>query len=785
MAVLELDECREAISAYRQQERNVVLPPPAPHAESRDSRRVGAAALGRRLDDHIQRVVQWLREVPLSEVTPFRGAGSVTAGGSTSSSTLAAASEAVGAVMSTSARTTFQQTKAYKHRVQVEAIAAHCLRHVPKSCETIVELGAGQAVLGHAVSMASGLPLVAIERRGNVSAFEMEDAPNAPSVQRVQADIGDVEAWPQCGELALLAKHLCSHGSDLAVDAAMELSGGRMGLLCLAPCCHSKMSWREWSEDCRQWFREAGFPGEGDDFALLCDVIKLSRAGQAIQGRSTPCGKWRMRQHLSDTEIDVLGQRAARAIDEARLARLRRAGCDVALVEYCEASLTPDNVLLLAVPSGRRLEVQSRMPTSLGGTCEDSEEQRLLQESQRSGVILELDPTGPPSLQQRFTSYLHEGQARGKFPSLRGVAPMVDSCSSRTPAVLCTPIPAENELAAMQALLMDLTACQVVFRTAVRLLPFSSKALDIAALVEEVKSLARQQDPQALMRVIARPRALEATLVPQLGKEFLAPAKFSHTLCVVEATSDAVEGGPAGGFNEALRFALLPRKELDPTLFGSLQKEDELHSRPYWRCYEVASRWPQRLAEAATQATSGSSPTVAVWSDSDRTSWVLPWMQKFVSQQSRLVKMVVNTSTLPAFSKACAEAPSGSPESVKAMTISYPLSPDTAAVDGIQPASILLCDVNSGSDKEIVDALEKLLQVTTRCEAPLLSPVGGLIICRFRPGRSARAAKKWHKEMAQLLEERLGASAVELLHLLVDKEPERTGIFHWGDKSAR
>merc|ERR1712130_991210 len=81
---------------------------------------------------------------------------------------------------------------------------------------------------------------------------------------------------------------------------------------------------------------------------MLCDLIRLSRVGGIVAGKAIPCAKWRLRQLIKDEEIDDLSQRACRLINEARMHRLRTAGFQVRVVEYCESGLTPDNVVLLA-----------------------------------------------------------------------------------------------------------------------------------------------------------------------------------------------------------------------------------------------------------------------------------------------------------------------------------------------------------------------------------------------------------------------------------------------------
>ena len=66
---------------------------------------------------------------------------------------------------------------------------------------------------------------------------------------------------------------------------------------------------------------------------MLCDVVRLARAGKAEPGKPSPCAKWKLLEHLAPGEADILGRKN----------RVRSV-----MVQYCDASLTPDNVLILA-----------------------------------------------------------------------------------------------------------------------------------------------------------------------------------------------------------------------------------------------------------------------------------------------------------------------------------------------------------------------------------------------------------------------------------------------------
>uniref|UniRef100_A0A7S4W775 tRNA:m(4)X modification enzyme TRM13 n=1 Tax=Alexandrium monilatum TaxID=311494 RepID=A0A7S4W775_9DINO len=726
-------------------------PPPEPPEPCHGERRPRHQPMGSHpLDDRIKRVLSWLREVPLSEVSPDPGPSADLSG-------------VVASVLSSSKKHTFQQTKTFKHRAQIEAIAAHCLRLLPPACEVVVELGAGQAVLGHAVSAASGLPLVAIERRGNTDAFDTEpaaastlppagddgdagaDAPSPaerpPAARRVQADIADEGAWPDAGHVAVLGKHLCGHSSDLAVDAALRL-GPRLSLLCLAPCCHAKMRWGCLAPEAQRWLEEAGLPCGADGFALLADVVRLSRVGAPGAGAPTPCGKWRLRQHLNGKEAELMGRRACRAVDEARLARLRAAGLRAELVEYCGAGLTPDNVLILAsrappedpdaAPAAAFAPVACQAPSAAPNSAS-------------AGVLVELDPTGPPTLQQRLTAYLLEQQL-GLFPSLRAAVPVTDALASRVPGLVC--VTRDGDAKGAQALLAELARCPLLQRCATRLLPFGRCSASVPALAEEVAAELALAGPGASVRVFARPRELEGEVCSALGPRLLSPTGFTHQLCVLPAAADA-----AG----VLRRALVPRAEVDLSEWAAARKA-EAGCRAFWRCFEVASRWPHRFSGAEA---------VALWTDGqDPESWLERWADRF----------------LPPGAPACELRLLGRPRGQDAE------APDGLAVrplrEGSGPAagaSVLLADV-SFSGEDAMDALRRLLAACLAGgavdAARPLAPSGTAVL-RLRCGKRPRAVKRWLREAAKSLEARLAASRVELLHLLGDRDAERTAVFRW------
>lgn len=663
-------------------------------------------------------------------------------------------SDTVDAVVSGSNRTTWQHVKAFKHRAQIEAISRHCILRLPASCDLIVELGAGQAVLGHAVSQLSGVPLVAVDRRGNSTAFEDSVYPDAPPVSRVTADIAEGGFCPEeAKNVCLLAKHLCGHGSDLAVDAALEL-GPRLGLLCLAPCCHSKMLWRSLLGRTRVWLEEAGFCNCQKDFSMLLDVIRLGRTGSKGQPGG-PCPKWRMRNFVRDDEIQPLSQRACRVIDESRIARLRAAGFEVTLVEYCSADITPDNVLLLAAPvRGTLSQLISREPLR--------EERNVSAEAftiPDSCILLELDPKCGLTLPQRVISYILE-QRLSRFSSLRLVRPLTGS--STAPAVLM-----ESLEGRLKDLLREVLACTCLSRSMTRVLALDTAVFGTEELVVAVSQLLSETGELATLRVSGRPKSLESSMCKVLGSERLAPATFTHTLCVTRELGATGTGG-----TEIFRFSVLPREVLDPTACSARARAEALGPRIAHMCSEVALRCERRLRCVSA---------VAVWTDqSESETWVLDWADRFFTAGATVTELRLHPWV---YCRKKNEERSVNEADVKEREdcgCRHGEAGDLVvtrigAGEVLNAADVLLCHMSEGVSETLIGMLSALLKAAFAVSALKARGVG---VVRLRCGRSGRAVKRWHRHTTRLFE-KIGASHIEILHLLSDRELERTVVFQW------
>ena len=569
---------------------------------------------------------------------------------------------AIDEVLRRSTRHTFQDAKVSKHRIQIESIGSQCLRYMA-GCDLLVELGAGQGILGQAISLVSRCPLVAVDRRSNTDAF---DEPHG--TQRLQATVGSLLEERLVGEkICLVAKHLCGHASDDAIELALRLhEEDKLGLLCLAPCCYVTMSWDRLDPELLTWFEQASFPGTQSRFNLLLDMIRLARGGPKA------CPTWHLRSDAAD------GRKACRIINEARLTWLESHGLSVAAVEYCHPDVTPDNLLLLAMPRSSQPfieEVDVSAPSAV--------------------VLLELDPAAPSNLAERVAAYV--------LPSCRGV--------STQGGVLCRTGPEHFE-----SLVRELSADVLLQRVVTRILPFDREAESIPSLLEALGT-------SKSWRIAAKPRSLEAEICRALPSELLDPKHYTHVLSVFQDS-------------QALRFSLLARDVLDPSAWAE-------------RCKEQSGRHELRILEVCTRFKRRSKGPIAVWTDQElRASEIRCW------QGLARPMAILRSSGHKQVSDIALE----------------PLS------EWHEHLAELLCVEISSSDKESLLFVCHFIQ---HLKGSYLAPQG-TVMMRLRCGKRPKAVKSWLRNTARELQE-LGFHSIELLHLLVDRDTERTALFDWDE----
>jgi len=169
---------------------------------------------------------------------------------------------------------------------------------------------------------------------------------------RILADVVDlnINALRNRGKAVVVAKHLCGHATDMAlsrcISSSLKHAEGAKGLtveiICIAPCCHQKMRWHNYSN---QKFLESLGLGGKKMFTSLVNLIQLSRHQNL---KKFEYRKWKGLKDFDFDTIKGLGRCSRRILEEGRLRLLREQGFHAELVSYADESITPDNLVIIA-----------------------------------------------------------------------------------------------------------------------------------------------------------------------------------------------------------------------------------------------------------------------------------------------------------------------------------------------------------------------------------------------------------------------------------------------------
>lgn len=236
--------------------------------------------------------------------------------------------------------------KRERHRLQRAAIvdAVSALDVVGRG-HVFLEIGAGNGELSLAVAEAHPEAVrsdafILLDREskprgksahGRLSADVQLEA-RCASVARVKVGIEDVQLSALRDSLApgrpivVLAKHLCGAASDYALRAIAASSSDVRGVV-LSTCCHHRCTWSSYPS--REYLRSLRCADSRSAFDMLC---RLSSRG--------------VNAHDFSARADA-GRRAKDLIDEGRAAFLRERGYDASLARFVDASVTPENVLIV------------------------------------------------------------------------------------------------------------------------------------------------------------------------------------------------------------------------------------------------------------------------------------------------------------------------------------------------------------------------------------------------------------------------------------------------------
>jgi hypothetical protein len=206
----------------------------------------------------------------------------------------------------------------------------------------------------------------------------------------------------------------------------------------------------------------------------------------------------------------------------------------------------------------------------------------------------------------------------------------------------------------------------------------------------------------------------------------------------------------------ALRFSLLQRSVIDVPAWTSQRKKDTSTSRMCQRSIEIAIRWPQRFKDKNS---------LCIWSDvAGGNDWLESFADEFLTAAAAISELNLSRQV---------GAPDAS--SLTLQCLRKPRDEDRSAV------TVLLVErgwIGFGGT-EAFSELEQVLRLGM--QSGVLAP-SGVVVAKLRCARSVRAVDAWYRDTARWFQEKLGALHVELLHLLADKEQERTALLQW-DKS--
>ena len=131
--------------------------------------------------------------------------------------------------------------------------------------------------------------------------------------------------------IVVLAKHLCGRASDYALRAIAAAADDPLGppvAVVLGTCCHHRCDWQAYPA--RDYLASLQCGDAPADFVRLC---RLSSSGVDA---------------TDDSPRADAGRRAKDILDEGRASYLRTLGYEASLRRYCDASVTPENVLVVA-----------------------------------------------------------------------------------------------------------------------------------------------------------------------------------------------------------------------------------------------------------------------------------------------------------------------------------------------------------------------------------------------------------------------------------------------------
>ena len=249
------------------------------------------------------------------------------------------------------------------------AMHAHGLLHSGDAA-VFAELGAGRGYLLNALAVCVGPPcrLLFVERRAyrNKAERSLRRRPGI-EVARARCDVADLDLEQAIATLLdgggglehapdtviVLAKHLCGSATDMALRCAIRVRAGscKLGGLAMAPCCHHACSWKAYVN--KRFLKAHGIGRR--QFSILkrlaswcVDSHGGGRAPSTAADEEDGLSRW----GYPPAERARIGTAVKRFLDTGRAQWLTQqrggpAATEASLVSYVEASITPENRLVV------------------------------------------------------------------------------------------------------------------------------------------------------------------------------------------------------------------------------------------------------------------------------------------------------------------------------------------------------------------------------------------------------------------------------------------------------
>ena len=238
----------------------------------------------------------------------------------------------------------------------VTAMKQYGLVHAtPTNSPVYVEFGAGRGYLSHFLSdTCENLDIILLERRAYRFKAERSMRERAGSILRLQVDIKDVVLHGlerlNSREFIGFGKHLCGAATDYALRACFSPPSANFGKerlakgFAVATCCHHLCSWDSYIN--RPFLVQMGF--DLNEFHLLTKISSWATLSDAHGGvYRNQTGHSNCELALRPVEKLMLGRRAKLILDEGRVRWLLSLGLKAKLLTYVDASVSPENILLL------------------------------------------------------------------------------------------------------------------------------------------------------------------------------------------------------------------------------------------------------------------------------------------------------------------------------------------------------------------------------------------------------------------------------------------------------